>query len=196
MNRWKIPNFGSEKILASLRAKLPFSRILDILFIAMLLFFIVQRVPMWREQWALEGTHPKKMNFELQGTLGNSKSVNLSTNKTMAIVFWATWCGPCKVALDRLNEHYSGLDPVQQSELASKLFVVSSGEESSLVQAAAQQRQYKFPVFSEAGGELAAQYHISGTPAVVLLNSGGAINDISMGLVPFYTNSIWRHLAK
>lgn len=107
-----------------------------------------------------------------------------------AVVFWATWCGPCKVELARLK----GLANSKSVD-AKKIFIVSVGEELSLVNREVQDRSYPFESFVDPDGKVSNQYQVQGTPTIVLM-SKEKIDWITTGLSPSLEVRFKSHLGE
>ena len=127
-------------------------------------------------------------NFKKQDTkssdftikLINGDSFNLHTkSKRLVIVFWATWCGPCEVELNRINKL------VKDGKIkASDILAISSNEEESIVKEKAKRENYLFNVGLDSDGIIANQYQVSATPTIIFIDENKVINWVTAGISP------------
>lgn len=100
-------------------------------------------------------------------------------NQKLIIVFWATWCGPCKVELNRLNQMMTeGLIKSNQ------LIAVSIQESPETVNIFLEKNPFKFTIALDETGLVAEKYNVQGTPTIVFLDEAGNVNWLTTGLSP------------
>lgn len=116
-------------------------------------------------------------SVEVLDLAGNRQEIRYGEHP-MLLVFWATWCGPCKLELNRINRL------IKQGELGPALKVISVvyDEKPELVQMTAQDRGYQFPVVLDHKGLLTQNFKVHGTPTLVLLNAQGGVEWVSTGV--------------
>lgn len=129
-------------------------------------------------------------NFALQ-TLDGQSILSQNLVQPTILVFWATWCPPCKVELARLQRLVSG-----GSIPAKSVIAVSIGEEHSLVEKVAKERGYTFEVALDPSGEVASKYAIEGTPTVLLRNGDGTISWRTSGVSPTLELRVMKFVSK
>lgn len=101
---------------------------------------------------------------ESQVQLINGSSRNLSDpTEKLVIVFWATWCPPCKVELARVNRMVEN-----NPSWAEKVVAVSLGEDAATVSAAAKERGYLFQVGYDESSQLGEKFQVQATPTILL----------------------------
>lgn len=152
-----------------------FSKIMNILLFAFLAWMLLQRTPLVMEM------------FQRQGQSAPSAQVNTLQNEVLTVplpqkhllVFWATWCAPCKVELGRINSliKSGALKP-------GDVVAVSSAESAETVEAFARENDYRFTVATDPKGAVAAVYNVSGTPTLLLIDEAAKINWMTMGISP------------
>lgn len=120
---------------------------------------------------------------------GQSKNLADPDEKTV-MVFWASWCPPCKLELARLNKLVES-----KPHMAKRIIAVSIGEPAELVRKTAGERGYKFEVASDEAGEAAVRYKIEGTPTIILKNPGNGIKWMTAGISPSLEMRVLEHLS-
>ena len=146
---------------------------------------LVSRLPQWYRAWHKQGTVVTQ-SFELPTIRGDRVSVP-NQNKT-ALIFWATWCGPCTLELSRVERL------IDKGKLAAdRVLAVALDRDLDTVKKVVSERGYRFPVAIDASGEVASFYGAEVTPTVVLLNSDNSISWMGMGLSPLLEVRILAH---
>jgi cytochrome c biogenesis protein CcmG, thiol:disulfide interchange protein DsbE len=112
------------------------------------------------------------------------------TGENTVIVFWATWCPPCKVELARLNRLVES-----NPAIAKRIIAISVGEPVDVVRKAVAERGYKFAVATDETGEVAEKYKISGTPTILMKDKLNAIVWSTSGLSPTLEFRVKSHLS-
>lgn len=140
------------------------------------IYFLAQRLPGIMELYRLEG----QVAATSQVTdLSSGNPINLPFTEKKVLVFWATWCGPCKVELARINKLIeNGAIP------AESVVAVSVKEEASLVADFVKQNNYLFKVALDESGQAAQLYQVSGTPTIYFIDESGKTEWVTMGLSP------------
>lgn len=151
------------------------SKLLNILLFVIVAWMLSQRLPVFFEMFKREGQ--EAIATQVQTLDGESLSLPLKRKHLM--VFWATWCPPCKVELARINKMIKSGDIDAQ-----KIIAISSGEEPLIVSSFAKENDYRFPVAVDPSGEIAKKYKVSGTPTLLLINEDGKIEWMTMGVSP------------
>lgn len=143
----------------------------DWFFIAIVLFFVLIRGPSLFEQFQLEG---KKLNpIIIDGKLFPPPGVK------SVLIFWASWCGPCTIELDRIHR------ALLKNEIsAGHIYAVNLGESKDVVDKVIAKRKFKIPVVRDEFGELANRIKVQGTPTIAFIDKTGTINWLSSGISP------------
>lgn len=112
----------------------------------------------------------------------SNQPVSLSSlrgKKVVLLDFWATWCGPCRMAMPGLQE--------LQDKFKSKGFEVLSvdqAEGSDVVRPFIERKKYSFHVVLDADGQVGSQYGVRGIPTLVLVDKKGGVQFIRVGYSP------------
>ncbi len=110
-------------------------------------------------------------------------------DQKMIVIFWATWCGPCKIELNRLNNLMA--NGIIKS---NQLIAINTGETASVVNEFLAKNSWQFKVALDESGETAKKFKVSGTPTVVFLDVKGQMEWITTGLSPSLNFRINRFL--
>jgi peroxiredoxin len=132
-----------------------------------ILFLLALRVPKWVESYELQGREiPAWKVGDFQRP--DSRKV---------ILFWASWCGPCRVELSRFH------DAVAEGKLRrEQVIAISTDESESAYQQAVKERMYSFQTVRDADGSLARMYQVNVTPTLVFEDEKGVIQYYSTGM--------------
>jgi len=106
--------------------------------------------------------------------INSSNEVTLPLRGNSIVVFWATWCGPCKVEMNRLS------DSVKAGKIpAERILAINSFEDDRTVRSFLKSNEYPFQFFAHQG--LAEHLNISRTPTTLFIENG-TITKMSSGL--------------
>lgn len=164
-------------------------RLFNVVLIVFVAYLLVQRVPglltMYQMQGQALGGALQVQNLEPH----LAPTQNLLQGKPRVMVFWATWCGPCKVELKRLNSLVE-----QQKVSPEDILAISVGESAETVKAYVESEKLLFNVGLDSRSEIARIFKVQGTPTVVLLNAKGDIDWMTMGVSPSLEYRVLSHL--
>lgn len=92
------------------------------------------------------------------------------------LVFWASWCGPCRQEAPEVARIVEGY--------GEKLHVVSinAGEDPATAARAAQSMSITWPVVLDASGQIQSSYDVQAIPLVLILDAEGIIRFRGLGL--------------
>lgn len=139
------------------------------------IFILAQKLPQWIDLYKKQG----ELIEPSVAVLLNGQRIDLAENKKRLIVFWATWCGPCRIELARINRLIN-----QQKIQANDVLAISSYEDKTTVQKFVAEAGYQFQVALDEEGQLAKKYNISGTPTLILVNDNNVVEWSTTGLSP------------
>ena len=112
----------------------------------------------------------------------SNQSVSLSSRRGQKVVlldFWATWCGPCRMAMP-------GLQEMQEQFKTNGLEILSlnQGEGADVVRSFIERKKYSFHVLLDSNSDVGNKYGVQGIPTLVLIDKKGAVQWISVGYSP------------
>jgi len=112
----------------------------------------------------------------------SNRTVNLADyrgQKVVLVDFWATWCGPCKMAMP-------GLQSVLDDFKARGVEVLSINQGESAAQAGGyiKSKAYGFHVLLDPDSAIGASYGVTGIPTLVAVDKEGVVRWIKIGYSP------------
>lgn len=101
---------------------------------------------------------------------------DLMKGKPTLLVFWATWCRPCRAEIPRITEAYSRF-----SDDGLVVLAVDPGIRDSLVAVRSYVEHFKlaYPVYFDSEQTSRDAYQLIGTPTVILFDGQG--NEVQRG---------------
>lgn len=141
-----------------------------------LAYLALTRLPGVVEMYKLEGEVPPTAQVQ---DLATGASITLPFTEKKVLVFWATWCGPCKVELARINKLIENGDIPAESVIA-----VSVKENAQVVADFVKQNNYLFKVALDESGHAAELYQVAATPTIYFIDESGKTEWVTMGLSP------------
>ncbi len=126
--------------------------------------------------------------FALKTPDGSEVTLASLKGKIVLLDFWATWCGPCKMAMpgvQKIHEKYQGKDV---AVFGIDTFEHAPGEKAKKYMA---DKKYTYGLLYN-GDELAKTYGISGIPTFVLIGKDGKILHLGVG----YDQGMDEHLSE
>ncbi|MBU6411166.1 MAG: TlpA family protein disulfide reductase [Verrucomicrobia bacterium] len=119
-------------------------------------------------------------DFTLRDLSGHAVALSAYRGRKIVLMdFWATWCGPCRMAMPGLQEladkyHGHGLE----------ILSVNQGEPADHVRDFIQREKYTFHVVLDQNQAVGGQYGVQGIPTLVLVDKKGVVRWIRVGYSP------------
>jgi peroxiredoxin len=118
-------------------------------------------------------------DFSVQLADGGRFRLSEHTDKIVVLDFWATWCGPCAVALPKIVEATGQFPPEDVIFIA-----VNQQETEAAVRDYLTARDWDFTVALDRDGAIGRQFHVEAIPQTVVIGKGGKIERVHIGAHP------------
>jgi len=96
--------------------------------------------------------------------------------KPTMLVFWASWCGPCR------KEAPQVASVAAQYGSAVNVVGINAGESVPVAQRAAQGMGIQWPVIMDLKGQIQTLYKVNGIPLVLILDAEGVVRHRNNGV--------------
>jgi peroxiredoxin len=141
------------------------------------------KIAMHKRSGSLQALGQLKVNepapdFSLQDLSGQTVKLSSLRGRAVYIDFWATWCGPCKMALPGLQEL---TDELKNQGL--EIVTIDQGESLDEVRSFIERKKYSFQVLLDPGSTVGNIYGVRGLPTSVFVDRNGIVQSITVGNV-------------
>ena len=117
-------------------------------------------------------------SWTLKNAAGEERSLEDYRGKIVLMDFWATWCGPCKVAMpgmQKIHEELSGKGVV--------VLGINCWDDPAAAVAYMKDQQYTYPTLLN-GDQVAGEYGVSGIPTFYVVGPDGTVIHHEVGARP------------
>lgn len=109
-------------------------------------------------------------DWSLSTVKGGDFKLSENTGHPLLLIYWATWCEPCK---KELNEHKATFESYEQQGVKVVLISVDTQKSQSRIKPFIDSRGFTWPVLLDPGQETLKRYGGNHVPYTVLLNKNG-----------------------
>lgn len=118
-------------------------------------------------------------DFTLQNLAGNKISLSDYKGKIVVLDFWASWCGPCMIAMPDIIEAVSKFE-----ESDVKLIGVNVQEDKATAARTVKARNFALEVALDTTGKISQSYNAQSIPRTVVIGEDGKIKWAHTGASP------------
>jgi peroxiredoxin len=108
-------------------------------------------------------------DFTLPNLAGNTVALKQLRGQIVVLDFWATWCGPCRIDMPRIEALHQEL-----KDKGLRVFGVN-GEDTNVARSYVERNGYTFPTLSDSGMQVAQLYEVNALPTAVVIDKEGKI---------------------
>jgi peroxiredoxin len=135
-------------------------------------------------------TNNEPIDFRLD-TLGHDRFyLNQYRGKNVVIVFWSTWCIPCKSELIALKAFVADI----QFKDVTFAAVCNDPENLDDVKKIVQTLGFNYPVLLDTDAKVANKFNVSAVPTALIIDREGKISLRTEGYAPEIMEQIKEHL--
>lgn len=141
----------------------------NLLILILVVFLLIKQGPAIINNFKNEGIIIPPRNYN---SIGQNQKILFPIPHNSVIIFWASWCGPCKIEMHRFKSS------VEEGKInASSIFAVNAFESAIVVKDFLSKNSYPF-IFLEAP-KLSTILKIQVTPTVVFIENNKVISSSS-----------------
>lgn len=115
-------------------------------------------------------------DFALKSAAGPNMRLSEHRGEVVMINFWATWCGPCRAEMPKLEEIFS-----RYERAGFTLLGVNIDEDSARALRLAEQLGVTFPLLLDNEQAVSRLYDVQAMPMTVLVDRQGQVRSVHYG---------------
>jgi len=119
-------------------------------------------------------------DFKLETMSGGTFQLSQAKADVIILDFWATWCGPCRRAMPKLQSVH---DWAKENGKSAAIYAVNLRESKQKAKDFWQQNGYTMPVLMDTEGKVGNKYQASSIPQTVVI-ADGKVKTVHVGYSP------------
>ncbi len=129
-------------------------------------------------------------DFTLKSNSGKNLRLSDFKGQIVLINFWATWCGPCRQEMPKLDALFK-----RYQRAGLELWGINVEDDPGLADKFLKKNPVSFPVLYDVSSEVSERYKIDAMPTTVIVDRDGNIRHLHRGYKPGYED-IYRQQIK
>jgi peroxiredoxin len=118
-------------------------------------------------------------DFALRSAAGANLRLSEYRGQVVMINFWATWCGPCRQEMPKLDEIFARYEAA-----GFTLLGVNIDEDSARAQRLADELGVSFPLLFDDEQSVSRRYDVQAMPMTVMVDRSGTVRSVHYGYRP------------
>ena len=114
--------------------------------------------------------------FKVSTLEGNDFTLASEKGQVVILDFWATWCGPCRMGLPKLDAIYAA-----HKAQGLKVYAIDKGEDVPTITAFIKSTGLKVPVLLDSTEKVGESYGVEGIPFTVIIAPNGKVVKVFVG---------------
>jgi thiol-disulfide isomerase/thioredoxin len=109
-------------------------------------------------------------DFTLADLQGRKHTLSAQRGKVVMLDFWASWCGPCRMQMPRVEKLYRELKPK-----GLVVYAINMRESPAIARRYLERNKYTTTTLLDQQGEVSERYQVAGIPSLVVIDRQGRI---------------------
>jgi peroxiredoxin len=118
----------------------------------------------------------KAPDFTLKSKENGNIRLSEQVGNIVLVNFWASWCGPCREELPKMEELY-----IEYQDLGFEILAVNVDDEASKADVLLDDIEVSFPVLYDTLGDVSKLYDVSAMPTTVIIDRDGNQRVLHLG---------------
>ena len=120
-------------------------------------------------------------DFTLKNFDGTNLKLSEYRGQVVLVNFWASWCGPCRQEMPKLEELHQ-----RYESLGVTILGVNVEEDSTLARRIVADRELTFPILADDRNIASELFDVDAMPSTVLIDKDGMVRFRHRGYMPGY----------
>lgn len=115
-------------------------------------------------------------DFTLKSKESGNVRLSEQRGNIVLVNFWASWCGPCRAELPKMEALYQ-----EYQDLGFEILAVNVDDEANKADVLLNDIEVTFPVLYDTSGEVSKLYDVSAMPTTVMIDRDGNQRLVHLG---------------